>query len=217
MMIRVFVLPAWNLLLIYLLLFACKSKVFKTENVDRLRVDSLENEMRNATDRNPAEPDLKLAMYLAQAYQNYDVKYPTDSISPKFLFKAGQVIENVFDDKSRAAEIYFSIYTKYPKSSSAPYALFMTGNLFHTINDTLHAAEMLNFFIAKYPGHKLKGDATALIRSLGMEADTSSVSVKTMPVHPIYALGDKFIYSPAFRCRLFPLQKGAATAQKAWW
>jgi TolA-binding protein len=101
------------------------------------------------------------------------------------MFKAGQVIENVFDDKARAGEIYFNIFRKYPQSKSAPYALFMTGNLYHTIADTAHAIEMLQFFLAKYPEHELKNDAAALIRSMGGEPDTASRPVKEMPMGPL--------------------------------
>jgi len=185
MMIQKFFMSIGKFLLIFSMIFSCKPKVYKAENLDKQRIDSLENEMRLASDKNPAEPDLKLAMYLAQAYQNYDVKYPKDSLSPKFLFKAGQVIENVFDDKARAAEIYFSIYNKYPQSKSAPFALFMTGNIFHTLQDTSHSVEMLEFFMAKYPDHELKNDAASLIKSFGIEPDTGSRPVKELPVNPI--------------------------------
>jgi hypothetical protein len=57
----------------------------------------------------------------------------------------------------------------------------MTGNLFHSIRDSTHAIEMLNFFLAKYPDHKLKSDAAVLIKSLGGEADTSSRPSKPIP------------------------------------
>ncbi len=185
MMIRTLSVLFLSVFSLSLLFQACKSKVVGTENPDKARIDSLENEMRLATEKNPAEPDLKLAMYLAQAYQNYQVKFPDDSISPKYMFKAGQVIENVFDDKPRAGEIYYNIFKKYPQSKSAPYALFMTGNLYHTIADTTHAMEMLQFFLAKYPDHELKNDAVALIRSMGGEPDTSSRPVKEMPMGPL--------------------------------
>ncbi len=168
-----------------LLFQTCKPKAAVTANPDKTRIDSLENEMRLATEKNPAEPDLRLAMFLAQAYQNYQVKYPDDSISPKYMFKAGQVIENVFNDKARAGEVYYDIYKKYPKSKSAPYALFMTGNLYHTIADSAHAMEMLQFFLAKYPDHELKTDAMALIRSMGGAPDTSSRPVKELPMNPL--------------------------------
>ena len=161
--------------------FACKQSNVTQKDPELVYIDSLENAMKLANEKNPAEPDLNLATYLAKAYQDYEARHPNDSLSPKFLFKAGQVVENVFDDKQRAAELYFMIYKKYPKSGSAPYALFMTGNLFHTVKDTAHAVEMLEFFMAKYPDHKLKMDAAALIKSLGVEPDTSSRPVKDMP------------------------------------
>jgi hypothetical protein len=184
-MIKNQILQIFKILLIFSIMFGCKSKVFKAENVDKVRIDSLENEMRLATEKNPSEPDLKLAMYLAQAYQNFEIRYPTDSASPKYLFKSGQVIENVFDDKGRAAEIYYSVYKKYPNSKAAPFALFMTGNLFHTVKDTVHAIEMLDFFMAKYPDHQLKNDAASLIQSLGAVPDSTSRPVKVLPMNPL--------------------------------
>jgi hypothetical protein len=160
---------------------SCKPAKEKALNPEKARIDSLEEAMRLATEKNPGEPDLNLAMHLAKEYQNYEAGHPADSLSPRYLFKAGQVIENVFDDKKRAAEIYYDVYRKYPKSGAAPYALFMTGNLFHSIRDSTHAIEMLNFFLAKYPDHKLKSDAAVLIKSLGGEADTSSRPSKPIP------------------------------------
>jgi len=185
MMIKFYTTTSAGFFLVFFLIFSCKPTTEKVENADKIRIDSLENAMRLATEKNPGDPDLKLAMYLAQAYQNYEIMYPADSLSPKYLFKAGQVIENVFDDKSRAAEIYFSIYNKYPNSKAAPFALFMTGNLFHTVKDTSHAVEMLHFFMAKYPDHQLKNDAAALIQSLGVDPDTTSRPVKELRINPI--------------------------------
>lgn len=185
MMIRNSIKSATFLTFSFWMIFGCKPSQNKVENPSKLRIDSLEKEMHLATEKNPGEPDLNLAMYLAQAYQNYQVDYPTDSLSPKYLFKAGQVIENVFDDKQRAAELYFDVFKKYPKSGSAPYALFMTGNLYHTNRDTVHAVEMLQFFLAKYPNHKLKIDASVLIKSLGAEPDSSSRPVKELLMNPI--------------------------------
>jgi tetratricopeptide (TPR) repeat protein len=180
-MIRKFTRSATLLTLFLAASFACKQSNVTQKDPALVYIDSLEKAMKLATEKNPAEPDLNLAMYLAKAYQNYEAGHPNDSLSPKFLFKAGQVVENVFDDKQRAAELYFMIYKKYPGSGSAPYALFMTGNLYHTVRDTVHAVEMLEFFMAKYPDHKLKMDAAALIKSLGVEPDTSSRPVKDMP------------------------------------
>lgn len=166
--------------------FSCQSKgPLSKSNPEKARIDSLENEMKLSYEKNPSEPDKELAMYLAEAYQNYEAGHQKDTLSSYYLFKAGQVIENVFDDKQRAAELYFDVYKKYPQSTWAPYALFMTGNLFHTVRDTVHAVEMLQFFMAKYPDHKLKIDAAALVSSLGFVPDSTSRPVKEMPVNPM--------------------------------
>lgn len=183
-MIGKLTLGSWLLTLFFLGVFACKPKAPKASNPDKLKIDSLESELKSDVEKSPATPNLDLAMHLAQAYQNYAVRYPEDSLSAGYFFKAGQIIENVFNDKSRAAEIYYEVYRKYPKNSVAPYALFMTGNLFHSIRDTTHAAEMLQFFLAKYPDHELKADAKALLLSFGIEPDTTSAPVKDLPMNP---------------------------------
>lgn len=186
MMIRFSMHRLTLLSLLGLCIYACSPQSKKPlVNPDRVRIDSLEAAMKLAYEKNPGEADRNLAMHLAMAYQKYEAQHPKDSISSFYLFKAGQVIENVFDDKQRAGEIYFSVFKKYPESRWAPYALFMTGNLFHTVKDTAHAVEMLEFFMAKYPDHKLKADAAAMITSLGQVPDSSSRPVKEMPMNPL--------------------------------
>lgn len=167
--------------LLILVFCGCKpEKKADTFNPELSRIDSLEKALNASINASPADPDLTLAMRLAKAYQDYQASHPDDSLSARFLFKSGKIIEGVFGDQRRAAELYFSVFTKYPQSKSAPYALFMTGNLYHTASDTTRAVEMLNFFLAKYPDHELKSDAVSLIQSMGGTADTTSRPVKKM-------------------------------------
>ena len=169
--------PKIGLFFLSILLFgACKRSGKEASNPELVRIDSLESALREAETKNPSEPDLNLAMHLAKAYQNYEAGHPEDSLSPKFLFRAGQVIENVFNDKGRALELYYKVYRNYPKSPNAPYALFMAGNLHHTIKDSANAVNMLNLFLAKYPNHQLRSDAVAMIGSFGAVADTTGSS-----------------------------------------
>lgn len=163
-------------LIVLIILASCRQSRVELKNPELSRIDSLEAAMKTADSTKPQEPDLNLAMHLAKAYQNYAAGHPKDSLSPKFLFRAGQVIENVFDDKGRALELYYSVYRKYPKSGYAPFALFMTGNLHHSIRDSANTVNMLNLFLAKYPEHSLRGDAAAMIASFGAMPDTASSS-----------------------------------------
>jgi len=164
------------LLIVLSLVNACRPSTQSGKNPELAKIDSLESAMKSAEAKMPLEPDLNLAMHLAKAYQDYEAGHPDDTLSPKFLFRAGQVIENVFDDKARALELYYSVYRKYPRSSFAPFALFMTGNLHHSIRDSANTVNMLNLFLAKYPNHTLKGDASAMIASFGAVPDTAASS-----------------------------------------
>lgn len=157
-----------------LLIASCKPSSMQMKNPELARIDSLEAAMKSADANHPGEPDLNLAMHLAKSYQDYQAGHPEDSLSPKFLFRAGQVIENVFDDKGRALELYYAVYRKYPKSSFAPYALFMTGNLHHSIRDSANTVNMLNLFLAKFPTHTLRNDAVSMIVSFGAVPDTAA-------------------------------------------
>ena len=165
-----------SILLFFLVFISCRPSSQQVKNPELVRIDSLESAMKTAEAKASSSPDLNLAMHLAKAYQDYEAGHPEDSLSPKFLFRAGQVIENVFDDKGRALELYYSVYRKYPKSPFAPYALFMTGNLHHSIRDSANTVNMLNLFLAKYPDHVLKGDAAAMIASFGAMPDTTASS-----------------------------------------
>lgn len=161
-------------LLCCLLLTDCKPSRDKALNPELARIDSLEQAMKIAEEQKPGEADLNLAMHLAKSYQDYQAGHPSDSLSAKFLFRAGQVIENVFDDKGRALELYYDVYRKYPKSTYAPYALFMTGNLHHSIRDSANTVNMLNLFLAKFPAHSLRNDAISMIASFGAVPDTAT-------------------------------------------
>jgi hypothetical protein len=167
-------LTAGRTLLFFLMLAACKPSARVMLNPEQTRIDSLETAMLSGDSAANSEPDLNLAMHLAKAYQDYEAGHPGDSLSPQYLFRAGQVIENVFDDKARALELYYDVYRKYPKSDKAPVALFMTGNLHHSIRDSANAVNMLNLFLNKYPRHPLRNDAAALISSFGAVPDTAS-------------------------------------------
>ena len=106
-----YIAPKTGLFFLLILLFgACKRSGNDASNPELVRIDSLESALREAETKNPSEPDLNLAMHLAKAYQNYEAGHPEDSLSPKFLFRAGQVIENVFNDKGRALELYYKVY-----------------------------------------------------------------------------------------------------------
>lgn len=162
--------------LLVMLSAACKQGGKEMKNPELVRIDSLEAAMKEAETKNPGEPDLNLAMHLAKAYQDYQAGHPDDSLSPRFLFRSGQVIENVFDDKGRALELYYDVFRKYPRSPYAPHALFMTGNLHHSIRDSANAVNMLNLFLNKYPQHELRKDAAFLIASFGAIPDTAAPS-----------------------------------------
>lgn len=170
--------PFSSLLTLAVLAFfsACKPSEKGPANPELARIDSLESAMKSDEKKAAAEPDLNLAMHLAKAYQDYEAGHPDDSLSARFLFRAGQVIENVFNDKGRALELYYTVYRKYPDSPWAPYALFMTGNLHHSIQDSANTVNMLNLFLAKYPAHSLRNDAAAMISSFGAIPDTAAGS-----------------------------------------
>lgn len=164
-------------LLVFLLMAACKPSSTVMLNPEQARIDSLETAMLSGDSAASQEPDLNLAMHLAKAYQDYEAGHPGDSLSPQYLFRAGQVLENVFDDKARALELYYDVYRKYPKCDKAPVALFMTGNLHHSIRDSANAVNMLNLFLNKYPRHPLRNDAAAMISSFGAIPDTASANL----------------------------------------
>lgn len=127
------------------------------------RIDSLENQIKKAIQTNPTETDIKLAMYMIDAYQTYAETYTQDTLSPIFLFKGAQIYEGALHDVPKAMMWYQQVFAMYPKSSIRPMALFHKANAMQSLGDTANAVKNYQRFVKMYPKHDFADDAQGLI------------------------------------------------------
>jgi tetratricopeptide (TPR) repeat protein len=111
--------------------------------------------------------DIKVAGDAAKAYTDYANDYADDSLSPGYLFKAGELYRTLKKGKE-AVDCYQQIIDKYPNFPNVPLCWFFQGFVYGDIlKDYPKAKEYYSEFIRKYPKHDFADDARALISYLG--------------------------------------------------
>lgn len=108
---------------------------------------------------------------LLRAYQNFSSKYPDDSLSPEYLFKAAGIASGI-NRGIQAVELYESIIQTYPQYRKIPECYFMEAFVYENVLGNIGKAnELYNIFITKYPGHELADDAHVAMKFLGKSPD----------------------------------------------
>ncbi|MBX7182207.1 MAG: tetratricopeptide repeat protein [Bacteroidia bacterium] len=100
-------------------------------------------------------------------YGGFALSYPEDSLSPLYLFKAGEL--SLSTNQGQKALGYFDQVVRiYPQHEKASFALFMKGFVCDgPLKDTAKARQFYTDFIQKYPQHPLVADAMFSVRNLG--------------------------------------------------
>ena len=104
---------------------------------------------------------------LITEYGKFSQLYPSDSLSPEYTFKAGELSLSL--NKPLEAFGYFEqVATRFPEYKRASYAIFMKGFIYDgPLNDTALARKFYVDFLNKYPNHPLSKDAGFSLRNLG--------------------------------------------------
>ncbi|MBK0403296.1 hypothetical protein I5M27_09885 [Adhaeribacter sp. BT258] len=154
-----------------LFLAACNKGTEKAKLTPRetavQRIDSLENQIK-ASIQKEENPDITLSMHAIKNYQFFANDFPKDTLSPIYLFKAGQLYEGVLRDFPKAAEMYAQAYEDYPEFKNRPMMLFHEGNAYAEAQDTARASLKLKEFIRTYQDHPFNDDAQGLLKLMHM-------------------------------------------------
>lgn len=111
--------------------------------------------------------DPNMAGAVVMAYSDFAKNFPDDSLTPDFLFKAGE-ISTATQQYAQALTYYETITTKYPEFKLTPESLYLQGYLLDNfLNDEAKAKVIYEMVIAKYPGLPYASDAKAAIQNLG--------------------------------------------------
>lgn len=126
------------------------------------RIKNLEAEMKKSNDLSTATAGLAI-----KAYTDFVLIFPDDSLSPDFLFKAGQ-IATVTKQYPQALSYYKNITDKYPAFKYKQESLYLQGFILDNyVNDDAKAKIIYEEVISKYPGSTYANDAKAAINNLG--------------------------------------------------
>ncbi|MDD3685368.1 MAG: hypothetical protein PHE56_01250 [Bacteroidales bacterium] len=115
------------------------------------------------------EPDADLADKMINAYLEYAEKFPQDTVTPEYLFKASEIAMN-FGRATEAIEFLTRIEKDYKKYDKYPAVIFMKAFIYENYLDDINkAADYYTIFVEKYPDHKLAQDANAALTYLGLD------------------------------------------------
>jgi TolA-binding protein len=111
--------------------------------------------------------DPNTATLAVKAYDDFYKNFPNDSLTPDFIFKAGE-ISTANLQYPQALMYYETITTKYPTFKLAPESLYLQAYLLDNfLNDEAKAKVIYEQVITKYPDLPYANDAKAAIKNLG--------------------------------------------------
>jgi outer membrane protein assembly factor BamD (BamD/ComL family) len=112
-------------------------------------------------------PDKVKADLLVKKYESFAEQYPKDSLTPRYLHKAAEILMNT-GDPNRAIALFEKVDKEYPQYPKAPECLFMIAFVYETnLNKLDKAREYYMLFLKKYPTHDFADDAQAMLSNLG--------------------------------------------------
>jgi len=117
--------------------------------------------------------DSKLAIEALRAYNDFCVKYPKDSLTPEYLFRASDIAQGTGNYQQAAIylETILANHTEYPKYSDACFAAaFVYDEYLEKVNDGgERAKELYDFIITKYPSSPYAEQSKVLKQYVGKD------------------------------------------------
>jgi TolA-binding protein len=183
-------LSASLLLVISLVVFSCESKEEKREAAQLAEVAKSKETERPAppakTEVPPAAEiqeqikamekelyasetlDINKAKQMIRLYDTYHKNYYKDFVCPDYLFKAGEISENI-NQYNRAADFYRMCCYEYNDNFKLrPECMFRLANVYdYKLNDYVRAKEVYRQVMEQYPKTQLAKDAAAAIKMMG--------------------------------------------------
>lgn len=147
-------------LLFILLVISCGPSIEEK----RQEITNLETEMKS---KEMAFADTVLTTKAVSSYLDFVTMHPSDSLSPVYLFKAGNISAQKGDVR-KATEIFEKLVSEYPEHKDAPMALFLQGFIHETMSSDFKAAKVsYERFLKMFPKHERASDVRFSLDNLG--------------------------------------------------
>ncbi len=115
-------------------------------------------------------PSKNKATELIKMYLDYADNYKDDTLSPSYLFKAGEM--SIAVGKFDQSIELFGRVQRYPNSNKAGSALFMQGFVAENHKQDVEQAKVFyQKFLEKYPDHVLANDCRMLLQQLSLSPE----------------------------------------------
>ena len=112
--------------------------------------------------------DVNKAKQMIRLYDTYHKNYYLDFVCPDYLFKAGEISENI-GQYNRAADFYRMCCAEYNDNFKLrAECMFRLANVYdYKLNDYIHAKDVYRQVTEQYPKTQLAKDAAAAIKMMG--------------------------------------------------
>lgn len=148
-----------------LIVVSCSQSNQESNNEQQALKQTIEQK-ENEISQNLEKFDLKTGNELIELCTEYAKKYPKDTLSAEFLFKAADISISV-KRFHNAINLFEKVHNEYPGYSKRPVSLFMVAYVYDEhLKLKGKAADVYREFIKKYPNHDFADDAQFSIENL---------------------------------------------------
>lgn len=155
-----------SLVIVISLMFAsCANR--KEEKMNMLsKITKMENQFSQSIVSQKL--DQVLVRDLAQEYVNFSNTFPSDTNSPRMIYKAAVLNLKYIADQHKAIDLFIKLSEKYPRFSETPMAIYTLAYIYNDIlKDYDKAKKCYELLIEEYPNHYLTKEAKVLIQFVG--------------------------------------------------
>jgi TolA-binding protein len=112
-------------------------------------------------------PDAQKAKDMTALYLSYIEKFPADTMSPLYLFKAADLSAKT-NEIHTAVQLFGKLAKDYPDHRHAAVAVFLQGFIYENqAGDPMKAKPYYEEFLKKYPDHPMAADVLFSLENLG--------------------------------------------------
>ena len=130
----------------------------------REKITSSEKELFNDS---VMVPDAQKAKDMTALYLSYVEQYPSDTMSPLYLFKAADLSAKTNEIHS-AVQLFGKLAKDYPEHRHAAVSVFLQGFIYENqAGDPMKARPYYEEFLKKYPDHPMAADVAFSLENLG--------------------------------------------------
>lgn len=149
-----------SVLVFALMLSACTSADQKMQN----QIAEMESGLFNDS---TMKADAVKAGEMTSLYLKYVEQFPSDTLSPVYLFKAADLSSKT-NEIHTAVQLFGKLAKDYPEHRHAPIAVFLQGFIYENqAGEPMKAKPFYEEFLKKYPDHPMAADVAFSLENLG--------------------------------------------------